>query len=675
MPTAVCVRDLSLTYSGDPIFKQSTQVLNGLNLNVETGSIYGLLGPSGCGKTSLLKCLMSSLVPDSGQMTVFGFKPGHFDSGIPGPGIGYMPQDISLSADLTVKEMLMYFGRVCLVNRKTLSERIDSVLAILDLSKQKTQLIDSLSGGQQRRVSFAAAIIHNPRLLILDEPTVGVDPILRESIWNYLVRLTIESKTTVIITTHYIEETRRAHRVGFMREGQILAEGAPNQLMKQFNSNNLEDVFARLCAKEEEPKQGQIMTPDDDKSICRQPFKYPSGMNPGRRAAIQFEALLIKYFTQFWRHKETISCIFLLPLVFVMSFSVVVGGLPKQIGLGVLNEESPVEFSQLYLNHIDKYIVKQIVYNSLDDAVRDTKAGKIWGFVRIKQNFTDSLTERLSFNNELSNQTIENAIITIHADLTNKYIGALMTRTLDLAFTNFTRAAFRENELNENLGRLPIEVGHLVYGTLGDGDGEDYLGAKDVLLPGLLVMITYTTSYSLGTFVIIEEFAKQMWARSLSAGVSGTLSLFAATVNQCLCIFGGNILILIVSIYMFGASCNGSLFLAWNSLNLLCVAALCHGMILGMLTKNHFNCSILSNGILLFMMTTSGVLWPVEGMPTPLAWLPYTQPVTLPAISLRSILVKGVGLTHPLVYPGLLSSFGFTCFFVTVCFVLVRFMK
>lgn len=133
-------------------------------------------------------------------------------SGVPGKRVGYMPQEIALYAEFTIKETMMYFGWIFGMKTNDIMERLQFLLNFLDLPSQN-RLVKNLSGGQQRRVSFAVALMHDPELLILDEPTVGVDPLLRQSIWNHLVQITKTGQKTVIITTHYIEEARQAHTV------------------------------------------------------------------------------------------------------------------------------------------------------------------------------------------------------------------------------------------------------------------------------------------------------------------------------------------------------------------------------------------------------------------------------------------------------------------------------
>ena len=161
-------------------------VFNGININIPEGEIYALIGPSGCGKTSILKCIIGSRNIDSGSIMVFGKEPGSGESFVPGKDLGYMPQDLSVNSDLTIYEMLRYFGKVLLMSLEDVEKSIDRLIEILNIPG-KNRMISTLSGGQKRRLSFACAVIHKPRLAILDEPTVGVDPLIREQIWQYLL--------------------------------------------------------------------------------------------------------------------------------------------------------------------------------------------------------------------------------------------------------------------------------------------------------------------------------------------------------------------------------------------------------------------------------------------------------------------------------------------------------
>nr|CAH0102208.1 unnamed protein product [Daphnia galeata] len=252
--TAVYVRNACKSFG---VGKRRATVLRNLDMNVKKGTIYGLLGASGCGKTTLLSCIVGRRSLDSGDVLVLGGEPGSPESGIPGPRVGYMPQELALYGDFTIKETLEYFGRIYNLPGEFVKSQMEFIFKLLDLPPGH-RYVKTLSGGQQRRVSFAVALFHEPELLILDEPTVGVDPMLRKSIWNHLVRLSTDHGRTVIITTHYIEEARQAGTIGLMRSGHLLAEETPQNLLVNHGLRTLEEVFLKLSRTERAKKHGAL---------------------------------------------------------------------------------------------------------------------------------------------------------------------------------------------------------------------------------------------------------------------------------------------------------------------------------------------------------------------------------------------------------------------------------
>lgn len=206
------------------------------------------MGASGCGKTTLLSCIIGMIPLDGGSIMALGQKTKENEIQKAGPRIGYMPQETALIGELTVKETIYYFGRIFQIDVEKLRERYKMLMNLLELPRGD-QRVEECSGGQQRRVSFAAAMIHEPELLILDEPTVGLDPILREKIWNFMLHVTRTSKLAIIITTHYIDEAKQADRCGLMRNGILLAEDTPRNIISKHEVDNLEEAFLRLCTK------------------------------------------------------------------------------------------------------------------------------------------------------------------------------------------------------------------------------------------------------------------------------------------------------------------------------------------------------------------------------------------------------------------------------------------
>lgn len=215
------------------------EALKGLNLEIPSGITYGLIGPNGSGKTTLIRILVGISRPSSGTAYVLGrLMPDRKTA----KSIGYMTQSEALYKDLTVDENIRFFGRVYGVTGSLLSCRVDEILELVELSDRRSSLVEELSGGMRRRLSLACALVHEPRLLMLDEPTVGVDPELRIQFWDYFKRLT-QAGTSILISTHHLDEAWRCHRLGLLRDGELLKQGAPDDLRAEAGVETLEDTF------------------------------------------------------------------------------------------------------------------------------------------------------------------------------------------------------------------------------------------------------------------------------------------------------------------------------------------------------------------------------------------------------------------------------------------------
>ncbi|WP_122032630.1 ABC transporter ATP-binding protein [Aliivibrio sp. EL58] len=212
--------------------------IDGINLSVPKGCIYGFLGPNGCGKSTTIRTLTGLLSPTSGQVNVLGLS-------IPKESealrlkIGYMTQKFSLYDDLSVEENLEFIGQIFGMEKQTLLQRITEQLSTYGLDQLRKQRVSGMSGGQKQRLSLAAATMHKPELLFLDEPTSAVDPENRRDFWEQLFDLS-DKGTTILITTHYMDEAERCHRLAIMESGIIRADGEPETLMANMGVNIVE---------------------------------------------------------------------------------------------------------------------------------------------------------------------------------------------------------------------------------------------------------------------------------------------------------------------------------------------------------------------------------------------------------------------------------------------------
>ncbi|MCQ9058166.1 ABC transporter ATP-binding protein [Vibrio alginolyticus] len=237
--------------------------INNITLNVRKGSIYGFLGPNGCGKSTTIRVLTGLLSPSEGNVDVLGLE-------IPKQSellrlkIGYMTQKFSLYDDLTVQENLEFIGQIFGMETKALKARIEEQLSTYGLDQLRKQRVGGMSGGQKQRLSLAAATMHKPELLFLDEPTSAVDPENRRDFWEQLFDLS-DQGTTILVTTHYMDEAERCHRLAIMEAGEIRADGEPEELMAQMGVNivevkadNLRELKEKVIRREEVRSAAQL---------------------------------------------------------------------------------------------------------------------------------------------------------------------------------------------------------------------------------------------------------------------------------------------------------------------------------------------------------------------------------------------------------------------------------
>lgn len=721
---AVCVRNAFKHYGSK---SKPNHVLSNLNMTVAKGTIYGLLGASGCGKTTLLSCIVGRRQLNTGEIYVLGGKPGTRGSGVPGKRVGYMPQEIALYGEFSIQETMMYFGWIFGMQTNEIKERLHFLLNFLDLPSQN-RLVKNLSGGQQRRVSFAVALMHDPELLILDEPTVGVDPLLRQSIWNHLVQITKDGHKTVIITTHYIEEARQAHTIGLMRSGRLLAEEAPQVLLAIYNCQSLEEVFLKLSRKQQGTESNTLQEVkannpplaslnwgkkdepiySDEKGIIglifhqskeahgcydqmngkvppieEEPVNEDSNLSCLQLTTVgKTKALLQKNFLRMWRNVGVMLFIFALPVMQVILFCLAIGRDPTGLHLAIVNQEMnwetmecPVRhncsYKQLscrYLDALPKETIIQDFYNDTESAIDAVKSGDAWGVIFFNRNFSDTLLTRMALGKQADNETLDESDVRVWLDMSNQQIGLMLNRDLQLSYRAFAQELLEQCNQNPKLADIPIQFKEPIYGT------EDP-SFTDFVAPGVILTIVFFLAVALTSSALIVERTEGLLDRSWVAGVTPFEVLFSHVITQFVVMCGQTALVLIFMIVVFQVECRGDIGLVITLTLLQGLCGMCFGFVISACCELERNAIQLALGSFYPTLLLSGVIWPVEGMPILLQYISSILPLTMATTSLRSILTRGWNLYEPDVYLGFISSITWILLFLTISMLVLKFKK
>ncbi|MFK5878743.1 MAG: ABC transporter ATP-binding protein [Flavobacteriaceae bacterium] len=219
--------------------------VDAISFEVKKGEIFGFLGANGAGKTTAMKMLIGISIPSSGKATVAGFDVFTHPESIK-KSIGYMSQKFALYDDLTVKENITFFGGIYGLSRSQIKKKREELIHNLQLESVEKQLVGSLPLGWKQKLSFSVALLHDPKIIFLDEPTGGVDPITRRQFWEMIYK-TADKGTTVFVTTHYMDEAEYCDRVSIMVNGKIEALDTPKKLKEQFGVDSMNDVFLKLA--------------------------------------------------------------------------------------------------------------------------------------------------------------------------------------------------------------------------------------------------------------------------------------------------------------------------------------------------------------------------------------------------------------------------------------------
>lgn len=225
------------------------RALDDVTFNIDTGETFGLIGPNGSGKTTLLRLLLGLGRPTSGSVRVLART---MPDRSVAKDIGYMTQSSALYNELSVNQNVAFFGSLYGLRGQALRDAVSQAIALVDLTNRANSSVQTLSGGMRQRVSLASALVHHPRLLFLDEPTVGIDPELRRAFWAYFAKLNREG-ITIVVSTHHLDEAARCHRIALLRFGKLLAVDTPVGIREKSGRDDFEEAFLYFSQRHELP--------------------------------------------------------------------------------------------------------------------------------------------------------------------------------------------------------------------------------------------------------------------------------------------------------------------------------------------------------------------------------------------------------------------------------------
>ncbi|XP_059166224.1 ABC transporter G family member 20-like [Physella acuta] len=688
--------------------KSKLHVLCGLNMSVPHGSIYGLLGASGCGKTTLLKCIIGRLKLNGGLILTLGKEPGSIGHGVPGRRVGYMPQELAVFMNFTIAETFYFFGRLHGMKKSAIESRTNFLIGFLNLPEHDRR-IGWLSGGQQRRVSLAAALLQEPELLILDEPTVGVDPVLRERIWGHLFEIAKSSlKTTIIITTHYIEEAAEADRVGLMRGGRLLAEDKPEVLMTKYDLLSLEAVFLHLCHRDRLPNNDdsellpsvtEALPYQHDQEAEALYRKYPDETNDlhllgARRKRTDYgtvvagqktstsrmvtaksllpskkniSAVAIKNLISMKRNLVLLSFEFMVPVVQIILFCVCIGAEPRDLRVSICNEDID-DLGSLFLGFLNNKTITKVMRDDIDSAVMDVKMGNSWSAMHIKQNFSLDLITRYDEGLHASNQTIDGSTVWLYMDMSNQQIAFTIQSRVMLAFRDFSRMLLESFGYNPSIASIPVGLAKPVYGSFSTS-------FTDFMAMGLIVSATFFLACGLTTLVFVLERKEGLMERMIVAGVAPIEIMISHVLTQLLVMFGQVLLMFAIALLVFNMTHFGNIFCA---ISLVILQGLC-GMTLGMVISaccTSENTAIQATlGIMYPSLFLSGTIWPIEAMPFWLRKIALGLPMTYPTYAVRAIMGRGWGFDMTLIWSSFCITIAWIIINCSVAAIILKFKK
>ncbi|XP_075259278.1 ABC transporter G family member 23-like isoform X2 [Convolutriloba macropyga] len=602
-----------------------------------------------------------------------------------------MPQELALYFSFRINELFFFYGKLNGMRNDDLLKQIDFIAELLHLPNGD-RIIGTLSGGQKRLISFGASMMHDPRLLILDEPTVGVDPVLSAKIWRHLVYLSSNRGTTIIMTTHYIEEARQANRVGLMRAGKILCEGEPEALIEEKGAKNLEGVFLDLCRQDISPGSSQEKTEnecdhrenDDEIELIHgeeeDPNKNESEPSKGNSKSGR---LYLSSCGKIFNFTHLISCIIkdliltlrdvpslvftlLLPFMQLCVVLITIGGNPRNLDIAVVNEDFAPKgssYSQKYLQYLDAGDWADIKYyksmKSVQNAVDKDEVAAVFHFL---PGFTDAIVTKFETASKFSAENASRSSIQLTLDEGSPLIANLVVKKAESAYSKLENDLYSRYVPNQPLQVPVINITEPLF--------EDVDSFTDFAAPGTMAYLIFVSATFFSSTRVIGERKLGLLERLTISGVTGSsLTLSMLFVQSFILIMQVGILVM-TTLVIFGTPLEGNLYLVLFIACLQGYTGMIFGILVSVICTEEAQVFQLVFGLMEMIYFLSGIAWPHESLPPALQTISSYLPLEKPAKALRFILLRGWDITFEDVQAGIYVNIIYFAGFLTFAILL-----
>ncbi|XP_025200634.1 ABC transporter G family member 23-like [Melanaphis sacchari] len=646
-------------------------IFNGLNMTVKSGSIYGLLGPSGCGKSTLLQCILGTLPLDSGfiDLKVESLK-----------DVGYMPQDLCLEVTLTVKETFEYYGSLYKMCKKNIKNKLDELNEFLQLPDLDSY-INEISGGQSRRVSFAISLLHDPKVMILDEPTVGIDPLLREGIWDKFTKMVKEHNKTIIITTHYIEEANKSDCVGLMRNGLIIEEGPPQDILIKCGTDTLESAFLTLCC----DQKSIIKKVHNNIVNIKEKNQTKNIMEMGNNVSLyKIKALLKKNYRVCSRDYLLLFTVILLPILQTFNFCFGIGVPFKNMTIAYKNDEinildcqysnlnrcifdenSNQKMSCIIMNYLLSHDYKLVEVQDRETSETDIDHEKYIAFLYFPKNYTSGLTKYIDDRQYFDLGSI------MFAHLTNENILFKNQITIDvLQSINYVIKEALNSCFNSPTSiSVPLKINTLF--------GKEVKSFANGIVTLFIAMVVFYFPSVFAVSIMMSEKMDGLLSRSMYAGVK-----IMDLLISMFCI------VTLLLLFQMSTSCFISYFLFLNPIQitnglfvyvllllLLGWIGFLFGLFTSVVSTSKLGGVYIITGASMTQFILSGAIWPLEGQPPFLRQISKLLPIRLVGNTMNNIALKGWTLDHLSIITGTSLTVLYTIFLILLLIVLGKLKK